>query len=401
MNTNEASEWKPSQQGWVQHEWDMAFDSDLWEIRVGQIETVLRYFGRLCSVSVEREFYSNGRVRTDTVYLQAHRVDGGLEVEMTGNEYLSANPLDVDQVAQMLAWGWTAPSGGSQPNFSRFLPSDADLHDFAVQALVTFAEIYGVGPDDEWGINPPELVIEDAESNEARVMTPEEIHEQRIQTLCHGAVIEVLELINSDQVTWQDLIDAGLPRGDKRLEIAMMYRPDCPAEFFRASKWFQFDVMRDLHLPTSVAKTLLESTPSAHEIKRLAQRGDLAEPDLRRAAQTEFRRARWHGHEAGRYLELTVIPVSTLARAAREHEDEAVGLLRHPDCPEWIVHDHVLARSARVRHAALSAIKNRNLAIDSALIRLAAELSMREKPDTHFPYAPRVKTLAKEILEAR
>lgn len=399
MRAHDASEWDPSVEGWVQHEWD--WDSDLWEVRVGQIETVLRYFGRICSISVEREvvpaYDGSG---TDTVYLQAQRVDGGLEVEMTGNAYLLAKPLDEDQVAQMVEWGWTAPCDGSQPNFSRFLSSDADLHDFALQALAAFAEVYGIGPAEEWGINPPEFVIEDACSQEMRVMTPEEIHAQRLQTLRDGTLIEVLELIHSDQVSWEDLIAVGLPRSDVRLEVAMMYRPECPADFFRASS-LAFEVVEDLHLPTTVAKALLDSKPEAYEIRRLARRGDLTESDLRQAAQSGLRRARWYGKKAGAFLELSVMAVTTLSRTAKEHEDEAVGLLRHRNCPEGIVHDHVLARPARVRLAALNAVKDRNLAIDSTLIRLAGDLPMRETPDTRFPLAPRVKTLVKEILEAR
>ena len=74
-------------------------------------------------------------------------------------------------------------------------------------------------------------------------------------------------------------------------------------------------------------------------------------------------------------------------------------MLRHPHCPEEVVLRHLLARSARVRSAALAATKLRNLPIDSAPIRAARDLPMTDNGP--FPCAERVQRTVDQILAAR
>ena len=47
---------------------------EAWQVRVGQLQTMLSYFGGLCSVSVER-------ADAVTIYVQARRLEGGIEIE--------------------------------------------------------------------------------------------------------------------------------------------------------------------------------------------------------------------------------------------------------------------------------------------------------------------------------
>ena len=103
----------------------------------------------------------------------------------------------------------------------------------------------------------------------------------------------------------------------------------------------------------------------------------------------------------GDYLRLGCMSPTRLTEIADQQDGEAVGLLANARCPEDVVLRYVLARPARVRYAALAAVKRRNLAVDSALIRAARDLPMTERPGTAYPCADRTRTLADQILADR
>jgi hypothetical protein len=68
MSEGNVQESQPVSSGEEMHELpgDVAA-SEEWQVRIGQIETVLRFFGNLCSVSIERETRNGCLVNTDTV----------------------------------------------------------------------------------------------------------------------------------------------------------------------------------------------------------------------------------------------------------------------------------------------------------------------------------------------
>ena len=138
---------------------DAAVDSlttEEWTVRIGQIQSALTFFGALCSISVER---ADGV----TVYFQAQRVDGGLEVEAIGNAYLPDEArLGDGQVACMLDLGWSAPASPDASNFVRFVPEFDDLHHLATAIARSFLDVYGVAVDDEWSVYPQELGLEES-----------------------------------------------------------------------------------------------------------------------------------------------------------------------------------------------------------------------------------------------
>ncbi|MET3962822.1 hypothetical protein ABIE44_002756 [Marmoricola sp. OAE513] len=219
--------------------------------------------------------------------------------------------------------------------------------------------------------------------------------------LRHGSTAELVALVASDAVTWAELVDAGLPRGDLQVELAMLYRADCPQAFLRESD-FRSNVLDDPRLPVTTARAILADKPMAMEIRRLgAARADLTRMELSRAAYDGFKRARWRGLGAEMYLALAQFGAGHLRIVVEDHEREVVGMLRNPICPEPIVLEHVMSRRARVRYFALKAIQERDLAIDSTWIRGARDLPMSERRNTTTPYTARVKKLADEILEAR
>jgi hypothetical protein len=384
--------------------------SEDWQVRIGQIETVLRFFGSLCSVSIERTNANGSSSGVDTVYMQAQRVDGGTEIEMTGNQYLAVGPLSPAQEALMVALGWTAPDIPASPNFTRFVTEEDGIHDVAVGIARAFATVYGVAADAQWVVSPPEfgndvagltpfevVDLDDdggASASEADLMAPR----RRILRKESGATL--IPVILSDAVTWDDLIDAGLPRGDRLAEMAMLHRTDCPVAFLRKSP-FHLQVLDDPTLPTATAQAILAAEPTPWELKKLAKRDDVPAAQVRAAATRGARLANWRGRSGREYLALGLVPTTQLASLSEQQDDDAVGMLRHPRCLEDIVLKHILARSARVRYTALSATKDRNLAIDSALIRLAGELPMTERPNTVMLLAPRVRKLVDEILAAR
>ena len=279
----------------------------------------------------------------------------------------------------------------------------------------TFAEVYGVRADAEWVVSPPEfgnldagltpfevLELDGAAERETRddeaAVSAEELIATRMRILREGSGAELIAVIESNAVTWQDLLDAGLPHGDKRAELVMLYRDDCPVEFLRKSR-FHLEVLTDPALPVGTAEAILAAEPSALEIEKLARRRDLARLELARAAVRGAKLANWRGRTGSLFLRLSTFPTRLLEELADIQEADAAGMLRHPRCPEDIVLKHILSRSANVRYLALAATEKRNLAIDSALIRLAKQVPMTERPGTLFPQAERARKLADAILE--
>jgi hypothetical protein len=126
----------------------------------------------------------------------------------------------------------------------------------------------------------------------------------------------------------------------------MLFRPDCPVEFLRASS-FYLVVLADPMLPIAIVRKVLKADPVAYEISKLARRGDLSRLELAAAATHGLRRARWYGRRADSYLALEEMPPARLQGFADQHDVEASGMLRHRSCPEAVVLAHVLARSAR------------------------------------------------------
>lgn len=128
---------------------------DNWEMRTGQIETVLNFFGSNCSISVER---------TDgvTVYVQARREEDDLEIEAIGNTYLppAARLTDADGAA-MTRLGWTEPRPPTLPNFTRVARRQDHLLDVATALAATLRQVYRVSSADTWVVSPPEFGLGD------------------------------------------------------------------------------------------------------------------------------------------------------------------------------------------------------------------------------------------------
>lgn len=367
---------------------------DPWQVRIGQIETVLTYFGGLCSVSVERP-------EGDTVYVQAQRIDGGLEIEMTGSTYLAA-PLTKEAVDAMVLAGWVAPTPPASPNFTRFVRDGEDLGSLAAIIAKTFHAVYGVAAEADWVVSPPEFGNEGAGLAPFEVLDADEAEMQPdvSQVLREASGVALAAVVASDDVTWQDLIEAGLPRGDRLAELAMLYRSDCPVEFLRKST-FHLAVLGDAALPTATAQAVAAADPQPWELRKLAKRGDVGRAALVAGALRGAKLANWRGRSARFYLSFGLIPPAKLLELSRQQDEDTVGMLRHPRCPEEIVRKHVLARSASVRLAALQAVRARNLAFESSLVELARTLPVTEEPRTVTPVAVTVRSLAAEILEAR
>lgn len=408
-------------------------NDERWQVRIGQIETVLQFFGTLCSVSIERSTGSGSSAASDTVYVQAQRVDGGVELEMTGPGYLYAGALGEAQAALMADLGWAAPDGEVSPNFTRFVPDEADLHEVAVGVARAFAEVYAARPDGEWVVSPSEFgnagaglapfevldlhdecgetddvdddidddVDGDAADDVEDERSPaEKLMAARRRILREGSGAELLAVVESTAVTWEDLIEAGLPRGDKRAELVMLYRADCPLEFHRASG-FHHDVLADPSLPTSTALAVLGAQPTAYEVARLSRRRDFPRAELATASARGAKLANWRGRSGSAYLRLDVMPTARLVELSAVQDADAAGMLQHPRCPEEIVLKHALSRSALLRHLALVAIKQRGIEADRLLLRMAKAAPMTERTGTRFPYADRVRVLAAELLTDR
>ena len=302
--------------------------------------------------------------------------------------------------------GWNPPAPES-PNFTRFAPEGADLHELATTIAATLQQVYGVRGDETWVVSPPEFAQRQAGLEALDIVDPSEDDdqgetqtEQVLRTLREGSGIELAVAVSSSEVTFEDCLAAGLPRGERLAEMAMLYRHDCPLEFLRKSA-FHREALGDPQLPLTTARKVLATRPTPSELSTLARRGDIAAEVLGRAALRGHRIARARGESGGAYLRLASVPPQQLTRIADQQDDETVGLLRNDGCPEDVVLRHVLARTARVRYAALAAVKRRTLAVDSALIRAARDLPMTERPNTTFPLTDRVRTLANRILADR
>ena len=204
--------------------------------------------------------------------------------------------------------------------------------------------------------------------------------------------------VSSDLVTFAELVEAGLPRGDRLAELAMLYREDCPVEFLRDSR-FSYDVLRDPALPLATARALLRCRPSAMEIRLLSRRKDIPIKALQLAAVTGRARARARGQDGADYSALACLPSGWLGLASTGVDAEIVGILRNPNCPEEVVRRYVTCGSARVRHQALAVTHRRGLAVESSLIRAARDLPMTDS--AKFPMRERVRELADRILADR
>ena len=80
-------------------------------------------------------------------------------------------------------------------------------------------------------------------------------------------------------------------------------------------------------------------------------------------------------------------------------DDEIVGILRNPNCPEAVVRRYITCGTARVRLQALLATHRRDLAIESSLVVAARDLPMTDS--AKFPRRDRVVEVANRILAAR
>jgi hypothetical protein len=375
--------------------WQIEMQDERWRVRIGQIQTMLSYFGSVCSVSIERH---DGV----TVYVQAQRLDEGLEIGAIGNGYLPERAkLSDEQVALLGRLGWSAPEPPASSNFTRTVATDEDLHEVAAGIACTLEAVYGVRGDETWVVSPPEFGQAGAGLEPFEILQPdEEQHEDndpiRLLREASGAALAVA--VASDAITFDDCLAAGLPRGERIAEMAMLYREDCPVEFLRKSA-FHPTVLDDPQLPLATARAVLAARPASYELSRLGRRADIPREELLRAADRGHRLARGRGESGGDYLRLDFVPPRRLAALADQQEGEAVGILRNRRCPDDLVLRYMLARSARVRYAALAAIKRRNIPIDSALIRAARDLPMTDH--RAFPYADRVRVIADQILAAR
>lgn len=204
--------------------------------------------------------------------------------------------------------------------------------------------------------------------------------------------------VSSALVTFAELVEAGLPRGDRHAELAMLYREDCPVDFLRGSR-FSYDAMRDPALPLATARALLRSRPSAMEIRLLSRRTDLPSKALQLAAVTGRARARARGQDGADYSALACLPAGWLELTSNGVDAEIVGILRNPNCPEELVRRYLMCGSARVRHQALTVTQRRGLAIESSLIQAARDFPMTDS--TMFPMRERVRKLADRILASR
>lgn len=204
--------------------------------------------------------------------------------------------------------------------------------------------------------------------------------------------------VSSALVTFAELVEVGLPRGDRHAELAMLYRADCSVDFLRSSR-FTFDVLRDPALPLTTARAVLKSSPSALEIRILSRRKDIPSRAFQLAAETSRARARARGQDGADYAALACLPAGWLELAAKSVDADIVNILRNPNCPEEVVRRHVTSGSARVRHQALAVTRRRALAIESSLICAARDLPMIDS--ARFPMAGRVQSLANRILATR
>lgn len=222
--------------------------------------------------------------------------------------------------------------------------------------------------------------------------------ERLLETLRTASGARLAAVVASPLVTFAELLEAGLPRDDRLAELAMLYREDCPAEFLRESR-FHREVLSDPALPVATARALLEAKPSAWEIRALSGRKDLTSKELQLAAVKGRARARWQGKSGGDYAALRCLPAGWLELTANGVDDEIIGILRNPNCPEAVVRRHITYGTARVRLNALLATHRRTLAIESSLIIAARDLPMTDSASC--PRRDRVVEVANRILASR
>lgn len=222
--------------------------------------------------------------------------------------------------------------------------------------------------------------------------------ERLLETLRTASGARLAAAVAGPLVTFAELLEAGLPRENRLAELAMLYREDCSVDFLRKSR-FQWDVMRDPALPVATARAMLDAKPSAWEIRVLSGREDLTGKELQLAAVRGRARARWQGKSGGEYAALRCLPAGWLELTANGVDDEIVGILRNPNCPEAVVRRYVTCGSARVRLQALLATHRRTLDIESSLVLAARDLPMTDT--AKFPRRERVVEVANRILAAR
>lgn len=233
-------------------------------------------------------------------------------------------------------------------------------------------------------------------------ISPKVAHEAAMQ---RKALLEAMEkkasgatlaaVAASPRLTFKNLLDAGLPGQDRVVELAMLYRSDCPAEFLRSSR-FHFEVLRDPALSVYVARRVLTAAPSAVEVSVLSRRKDLSSKEVQLAAVQGYGRA---GNAGGRaqYAALACLPGGWVRLQADGLDSEIVGLLRNPNCPEDIVRRNLTHGTARVRRFALRAVEGRGLSFPTVLIRAARDLPMDDTPK--YPSREAVIALANRIID--
>ena len=105
--------------------------------------------------------------------------------------------------------------------------------------------------------------------------------QQDLLRLHEASGITLASVVASESVTFDDCLAAGLPRGERIAEMAMLYRDDCPVTFLRSSA-FHMNVLRDPKLPLKTARAVLAARPSSYEISALSKRTDISVEVLRR-----------------------------------------------------------------------------------------------------------------------
>ncbi len=232
----------------------------------------------------------------------------------------------------------------------------------------------------------------------AMLAAKERKRERLLEALGTASGAELAAAAASPLVTFDELLEACLPREDRVAELAMLYRKDCPVHFLRDSR-FHLEVLCDPALPVTNARALLEARPRAMEISLLSKRKDLSSKELQLAAVNGRDRSRWQGKDGGDYAALRCLPAGWLELASNGVDAEIMGILRNPNCPESVVRRYIVCGTARIRLQALMATHRRGLAIESSLIVAARDLPMTDS--TTLPRRDRVRTLANRILTER
>jgi hypothetical protein len=143
--------------------------------------------------------------------------------------------------------------------------------------------------------------------------------------------------VSSDLAKFDELVEVGLPRGDRLAELTMLYRDDCPVEFLRESR-FKLEVLRDPALPLTTGRAVLGAKPTAVEISVLP------------GSCCERTRPGQVARQGRRGLRGSAVPAGRVAGAgSNTMDDEIVGILRNPNCPEAVARRYITCGSARIR----------------------------------------------------